>query len=60
MGCEFSPKELDQIREIAIKMYAVENPGSTLRDEFRFRVIAEATYRFLKEKDLIKNENTVR
>jgi hypothetical protein len=54
---EFTKKELHEIRDIAIRMYASENPGSTLQDAFRFRMIAEATYSFLKGKGLIKDEH---
>lgn len=49
----FTIKELDQIRDIAIKLYTSENPGATKQDALRLRVIAEATYQFLKRKGLI-------
>ena len=54
---EFTPKELDQIRDIAIRLYATENPDGTFQDAFKFRMIAEATYSFLKGKGLIKDEH---
>jgi hypothetical protein len=53
---EFTKKELDEIRDMAIRMYVTDNNYGLTQDTLRIRVIAEATYRLLKQKGKIKDE----
>lgn len=53
---EFTKKELDEIRDMAIRMYVTDNTYGLTQDTLRIRVIAEATYRLLKQKGKIKDE----
>jgi hypothetical protein len=59
MGKEFTQKELDQIREIAIKGYVTEPRNDATQETLRLKMIVEATYKFLKQKGLIKDETTI-
>lgn len=53
----FTRKELDEIRDIAIRLYVNDGTFGTTQDTLRFQVIAEATFTYLKGKGLIKDEH---
>lgn len=50
----FSEKELDTIRQIAIQLYTDTDPDGNEPDRYRFQLIAEATYVYLKRMDKLK------
>lgn len=54
----FSEKELDVIRQIAIQLYNDTDPDGKATMNYRFQVIAEATYVYLKRMDMLKDEKT--
>jgi len=52
----FSQKDLDVIRQIAIQLYTDTNPEGLTQSDYRLQVIAEATYVFLKRIDKLKDD----
>jgi hypothetical protein len=52
----FSQKDLDTIRQIAIQLYQDVSPDGRGQADFRFQVIAEATYVFLKHLNKLKED----
>jgi hypothetical protein len=52
----FSEKELDTIRQIAIQLYNDTDPDGKTTMDYRLQVIAEATYVYLKRMDKLKDE----
>ena len=52
----FSEKELDIIRQIAIQLYNDTDPDGKDTMNYRFQIIAEATYVYLKRMDMLKDE----
>lgn len=54
----FTDKELDTIRQIAIQLYNDTNPDGKETMHYRFQVIAEATYVYLKRTDRLKDESS--
>jgi hypothetical protein len=51
----FSEKELDVIRQIAIQLYNDTDHDGKATMNYRFQVIAEATYVYLKRMDMLKD-----
>lgn len=50
----FTDKELDVIRQIAIQLYTDTDPDGKGPGDYKFQVIAEATYVYLKRMDKLK------
>lgn len=53
----FSDKDLDIIRQIAIKLFLDTNPDGKIPDAYKLQMVAEATVSFLKRTDRLKDEN---
>ena len=52
----FSEKELDIIRQIAIQLYNDTDPDGKDTMNYRFQIIAEATYVYLRRMNLLRED----
>ena len=52
----FTVKELDTIRQIAIQLYTDTDPDGKATMNYRFQIIAEATYVYLRRMNLLRED----